>query len=162
RPGSVWGVGAARQLHGPELSYNNLLDFSAALGLLLEFHEPAAVVVKHANPCGASTAADVGTAFQQARASDPVSIYGGILGVTRPIERSFVERLSGLLLEILFAPAVAMDALDDLKQTKRKLRVLEVPCDRGRWPARPLEWRSVWGGLLVQEADLVDLEPAML
>jgi phosphoribosylaminoimidazolecarboxamide formyltransferase/IMP cyclohydrolase len=162
RPGSAWGVGAARQLHGPELSHNNLLDFSAALGLLLEFDEPAAVAIKHANPCGAATGADVGTAFQRARDSDPVSIYGGIVGVNRPIDRPFVERLSGLLLEILFAPAFEADALDELRQTKRKLRVLEVPCDRRSWPARPLEWRSVWGGLLVQEADLVDLEPAML
>jgi len=157
-----WGVGAVRQLHGPELSYNNLLDLSGALGLLLEFEEPAAVAIKHTNPCGVATALDVVTAFERARASDPVSIYGGIVGVNRPVNRGLVERLSGLLLEILFAPAFEAEALEELRRTKKKLRVLEVPCTpRGR-PSHPREWRSVWGGLLAQEADLVDLDPGAL
>jgi phosphoribosylaminoimidazolecarboxamide formyltransferase/IMP cyclohydrolase len=78
--GLALGVGAARQLHGPELSYNNLLDFSAALGLLLEFEEAAAVVIKHTNPCGVAVGPDPLTALERARASDPVSIYGGIVG----------------------------------------------------------------------------------
>ncbi len=160
--GPAFGVGAARQLHGPELGYNNLLDLAAALGLLLEFEEPAAVVIKHTNPCGAAVGPDVRTALERARASDPVSIYGGIVGVNRPVERDLLPVLAGVLLEILFAPGYAPDALEDLRRTKKKLRVIEVPLDRTGWPAPLLEVRSVPGGLLVQDADLADLDPAAL
>jgi phosphoribosylaminoimidazolecarboxamide formyltransferase/IMP cyclohydrolase len=156
------GLAAARQLHGPELSYNNLLDLAGALGLLLELDGPGAVVVKHTNPCGAAVGPDVLTAFERARASDPVSIYGGIVGVNRPVDGRLVEALSGILLEILFAPAFEPDALDALRQTKKKLRVLTVPVERDAAVAPPLELRSVPGGLLVQEADLVDLDPGAL
>jgi phosphoribosylaminoimidazolecarboxamide formyltransferase/IMP cyclohydrolase len=157
--GPALGLGAARQLHGPELSYNNLLDLSAALGLLLEFEEPAAVVVKHTNPCGAAVGPDVVTAFERARASDPVSIYGGIVGVNRPVDVPLLPALGGILLEILFAPGFTPAALEELRRTKKKLRVFEVPGDRQGWPARPVELRSVLGGLLVQESDLADLDP---
>lgn len=156
------GPTGARQLHGPELSYNNLLDLSGALALLAEFEEPAAVVIKHTNPCGAAVGPDVVTAFERARASDPVSIYGGIVGVNRPVDRHLVDALAGILLEVLFAPAFETDALDALRETKKRLRVLEVPCDPRSWAVRPLEVRSVLGGLLVQEADLADLDPGAL
>ena len=157
--GSLLGagaLGALRQLHGPELSYNNLLDLAGARGLLLEFAEPAAVVVKHTNPCGAAVGSDVVAAFDRARASDPVSIYGGIVGVNRPVDRRLVEALAGILLEILFAPGFEPDALDELRRTKKKLRVLEVPVGQPAADALPLELRSVPGGLLVQESDLVE------
>ncbi len=156
------GLGALRRLHGPELSYNNLLDLAGGLGLLLEFSEPAAVVVKHTNPCGAAVGPDVVAAFERARASDPVSIYGGIVGVNRPVDRRLVDTLAGILLEILFAPSFEPDALDELRRTKKKLRVLEVSL--GRPPAGPpvLEVRSVPGGILIQEADLVALDPVTL
>jgi phosphoribosylaminoimidazolecarboxamide formyltransferase/IMP cyclohydrolase len=157
--GPAHGLGAARQLHGPELSYNNLLDLSAALGLLLEFEEPAAVVIKHTNPCGAAVGPDVVTAFERARASDPVSIYGGIVGVNRPVDVSLLPALGGILLEILFAPGFTPAALEELRRTKKKLRVFEVPGDRQGWPGRPVELRSVLGGLLVQEPDLAALDP---
>jgi phosphoribosylaminoimidazolecarboxamide formyltransferase/IMP cyclohydrolase len=153
------GLGALRQLHGPELSYNNLLDLAAALGLLIEFTEPVAVVVKHTNPCGAAAGSDLVTAFERARASDPVSIYGGVVGVNRPVDRRLVAALAGILLEILFAPAFEPDALEELRRTKKKLRVLEVPVGRPPAGAPSLELRSVPGGLLVQEADLVGLDP---
>jgi phosphoribosylaminoimidazolecarboxamide formyltransferase/IMP cyclohydrolase len=160
--GAPFGLGAMRPLHGPELGYNNLLDFSAALGLLLEFEEPAAVVIKHTNPCGAATAETVGAAVARAKASDPVSIYGGIVGVNRTLDMDVVKALAGIFVEILFAPAFAPDALDELRRTKRKCRVLEVPCDRGMLPARPAEYRSVIGGVLAQSVDLVDLDAAAL
>ncbi len=153
------GLGALRQLHGPELSYNNLLDLAGALGLLVEFAEPAAVVVKHTNPCGAAVGADIGVAFKRAKASDPVSIYGGIVGVNRPVDRALVDALAGILLEILFAPAFEPAALEELRRTKKKLRVLEVSVGRPPSGAPPLELRSVPGGLLVQEADVVGLDP---
>jgi phosphoribosylaminoimidazolecarboxamide formyltransferase / IMP cyclohydrolase len=155
------GLATMKQLHGPELGYNNLLDFSAALSLLLEFEEPAAVVIKHTNPCGASRAATVGAAMVLAKASDPVSIYGGIVGVNRTLDAAVVEALAGVFVEILFAPAFAPDALDEIKRTKKRCRVFEIACDRAL-PARLAEYRSVLGGLLVQTTDLADLEPASL
>jgi len=126
--GTALGLGAAEQLHGPELSYNNLLDWSAALGLLLEFDDPAAVVIKHTNPCGVALGARVAEAMSRAKACDPVSIYGGIVGVNRRLDLATVKELSGILLEILFAPDFAMDALEELRRTKKKCRVLRLPC----------------------------------
>ena len=156
------GLGSMKQLHGPELGYNNLLDFSAALSLLLEFDEPAAVVVKHTNPCGAALGGTVGGAMVRAKASDPVSIYGGIVGVNRTLDAAVVEALAGIFVEILFAPAYAPDALAELTRTKKRCRVFEIPCDRAALPPRLAEYRSVLGGLLVQSADLADLDPGTL
>ena len=157
--GAPFGLGAMRQLHGPELGYNNLLDFSAALSLLLEFAEPAAVAIKHTNPCGVAVASTVGAAMAKAKASDPVSIYGGIVGVNRELDMAVVAELSGIFVEILFAPAFAPDAVEELRRTKKKCRVLEVPC---AVPAGVVEYRSVLGGLLAQRADVVDLNVATL
>jgi phosphoribosylaminoimidazolecarboxamide formyltransferase/IMP cyclohydrolase len=161
-PGEAYGLGAARQLHGPELGYNNLLDWSAALGLLLEFDDPAAVVVKHTNPCGVALGRGVGEAMRRAKASDPVSIYGGIVGLNRTVDMEVVKELSGVLLEILFAPGYAADALDELRRTKKKCRIFELPCARADYPARLDELRSVLGGILVQEADAADLDAGAL
>src|SRR5438128_2484150 len=152
---------AMKQLHRPELGYNNLLDFSAALSLLLEFAEPAAIVIKHTNPCGAARAATVGGAMALAKASDPVSIYGGIVGVNRILDAAVVQALAGVFVEILFAPSFAPGALEEIKRTKKKCRVFEISCDRPL-PARLPEYRGVLGGLLVQTTDLADLEPANL
>jgi phosphoribosylaminoimidazolecarboxamide formyltransferase/IMP cyclohydrolase len=102
---------------------------------------------------------DIVTAFGRARASDPVSIYGGVVGVNRPVDRALVDALAGILLEILFAPAFEPDALEELRRTKKKLRVLELSVGRPPAGAAPLEVRSVPGGLLVQEADVVGLDP---
>jgi len=156
------GLGSMRQLHGPELGYNNLLDFSAALSLLLEFDRPAAVVIKHTNPCGAALGDTVGAAMLRAKASDPVSIYGGIVGVNRTLDAAVVGALAGIFVEILFAPSYTPDALEELKRTKKRCRVFEVSCDRGALPPRLAEYRSVLGGLLAQTADLDDLDPAAL
>ena len=156
------GLSAATRLHGPELSYNNLLDWSAALGLLLEFDDPAAVVIKHTNPCGVATGQSVGEATRKAKACDPVSIYGGIVGVNRRVDLEVVKELSGILLEILFAPAYEPAALEEIRRTKKKCRVFQLPCARADYPARMHEIRSVWGGTLLQEADLTDLDPAAL
>ena len=160
--GPAWGLAVLEPLHGPELSYNNLLDFSAALALLAEFDEPAAVVVKHTNPCGAAVGASVGEAMLKAKASDPVSIYGGIVGVNRRLDLAVVEALSGIFVEILFAPDYADDALAELKRTKKKARVFRVPCDRAGWPEHDVEYRSVLGGLLAQSPDRPDLGEHLL
>jgi phosphoribosylaminoimidazolecarboxamide formyltransferase/IMP cyclohydrolase len=156
------GLAGLKQLHGPELGYNNVLDFSAALGLLLEFDDPAAVVIKHTNPCGAALGRSVGEAMERAKACDPVSIYGGIVGVNRTLDQAVVQALGGIFVEILFAPAFDPQALEELRRTKKKCRVFEVPCDRTALPPRLPEYRSVLGGLLAQSADLADLEPGQL
>jgi len=156
------GLSAATQLHGPELSYNNLLDWSAALSLLLEFDDPAAVVIKHTNPCGVALGQSAGEAVRKAKACDPVSIYGGIVGVNRAVDLEVVKELSGILLEILFAPAYEPDALEEIRRTKKKCRVFQLPSTRRDYPARLQEVRSVWGGVLLQDADLTDLDPAAL
>jgi phosphoribosylaminoimidazolecarboxamide formyltransferase/IMP cyclohydrolase len=152
------GLAGMKQLHGPELGYNNVLDFSAALGLLLEFDEPAAVVIKHTNPCGTALGRTVGEAMARAKACDPVSIYGGIVGVNRTLDMAVVQELAGIFVEILFAPAFAPDALEELRRTKKKCRVFEVPGDRAALPPRLAEYRSVLGGLLAQSCDLADLD----
>jgi phosphoribosylaminoimidazolecarboxamide formyltransferase/IMP cyclohydrolase len=157
-----FGLATMKQLHGPELGYNNLLDFSAALALLLEFDDPAAVVIKHTNPCGAAVAPSVGEAMERAKASDPVSIYGGIVGVNRTLDMAVVRALTGIFVEILFAPAYGADALDELARTKKKCRVFAVPCDRRVLPAGVPEYRSVLGGLLAQSMDQTDLDPSAL
>ena len=151
------GLAGMKQLHGPELGYNNVLDFSAALGLLLEFDEPAAVVIKHTNPCGTALGGTVGEAMARAKACDPVSIYGGIVGVNRTLDMAVVQELAGIFVEILFAPAFTPDALEALRRTKKKCRVFEVPDARARLPVRLAEYRSVLGGLLAQSTDLADL-----
>jgi phosphoribosylaminoimidazolecarboxamide formyltransferase/IMP cyclohydrolase len=156
------GLGAMRQLHGPELGYNNLLDFSAALGLLLELDDPAAVVIKHTNPCGVALGASVGDAMAKAKASDPVSIYGGIVGVNRVLDMPVVRELAGIFVEILFAPGFHRDALEELERTKKKCRIFEVPCERRALPAALVEYRSVLGGLLAQTSDLEDLDESAL
>ncbi|MFQ5897703.1 MAG: bifunctional phosphoribosylaminoimidazolecarboxamide formyltransferase/IMP cyclohydrolase [Candidatus Methylomirabilia bacterium] len=156
------GVVSGRQLHGPELSYNNFLDLSAALSLLLEFDLPAAVVVKHTNPCGVGLGSSVGEALRTAKASDPVSIFGGIVGVNRPVDLAVVKELAGIFVEILFAPAYLPEALDELRRTKQKCRVMELPPDRAARPTPHMEVRSALGGLLLQEGDLGSLDEARL
>lgn len=156
------GLAAMKHLHGPELGYNNLLDFSAALSLLLEFDDPAAVVIKHTNPCGAALGRTVAEAMAKAKASDPVSIYGGIVGVNRVLDMGVVEALAGIFVEILFAASFAPDALAELRRTKKKCRVFEIPCERAALPRRMPEYRSVLGGLLAQSIDLDDLDERAL
>jgi phosphoribosylaminoimidazolecarboxamide formyltransferase / IMP cyclohydrolase len=158
---SAQGLTASLQLCGPELSFNNLLDGSAALALLLEFDEPAAVVIKHTNPCGVAVGASVADAMRRAKASDPVSIYGGIVAMNRTVDMEVVKELVGILLEMLLAPAYEQDALEELRRTKKKCRVLRAPTAR-RDDATAMEMRSVLGGLLVQEADGIDLDPSQL
>jgi len=106
--------------------------------------------------------ATVGEAMARAKACDPVSIYGGIVGVNRTLDMAVVQALAGIFVEILFAPAYEPGALDQLQRTKKKCRVFEVPCDRRALPARLPEYRSVLGGLLAQSTDQIDLDPGAL
>jgi phosphoribosylaminoimidazolecarboxamide formyltransferase/IMP cyclohydrolase len=150
-------IATARQLHGKELSYINLLDADAALALAREFGQPAVAAIKHTNPCGVGIAERIEDAYQKAYEADPVSIFGGIVAFNRPVTLPCAERMVELFLEIVIAPAFDEDALNALRR-KKNLRLLEVPFPAGdasktdRAPALGL--RSVDGGLLVQERDL--------
>jgi phosphoribosylaminoimidazolecarboxamide formyltransferase / IMP cyclohydrolase len=149
----VGTIAAARQLHGKELSYINMLDADAALELVREFDQPAVVAVKHTNPCGVGVAASIQDAYQKAYEADPVSIFGGIVAFNRPVPLPCAERMAELFLEIVIAPAFEDDALM-LLQRKKNLRLLVVPPASGEpVGASAYALRSVGGGLLVQESD---------
>jgi len=140
----------AQVLQGKELSYNNLLDLDAAYGCVRELAGPAAVIVKHTNPCGVALGEDLAAAYARARATDPVSAYGGIVAVNRPIGADLARLLSETFLECVIAPSYDPAALEILGG-KKNLRLVAT----GPWqePAPAPAVRSVSGGLLVQTAD---------
>ena len=139
------------QLHGRELSFNNLNDLSAARLVAREFELPACVIVKHANPCGVAVAGSIEQAYERALAADPVSAYGGVVVLNRPVSEALGERLAEQFVEVLFAPGYDEAALELLTQ-KPATRILE---DRERRRDNPGErdYKRVLGGLLVQERD---------
>ncbi|MBI4537279.1 MAG: bifunctional phosphoribosylaminoimidazolecarboxamide formyltransferase/IMP cyclohydrolase [candidate division NC10 bacterium] len=156
------GLASARQLHGKELSYNNLLDLHAAWELVKEFAEPTLAIIKHTNPCGVATADTLLEAFQQARATDPVSAFGGILASNRTLDAPTAEAIAATFVEAIIAPAYAPEALDVLRG-KKNLRLLELPpASLGQPADRAYEIRRVSGGFLLQEPDRLDLRPADL
>jgi phosphoribosylaminoimidazolecarboxamide formyltransferase/IMP cyclohydrolase len=142
------------KLHGRALSFNNVLDLDAARRLLAEFDEPAAVIVKHNNPCGVAIAEDVATAYRNALACDPMSAFGGVIALNQPVGPGLAERLHENFIEVLIAPAFDADALEVLKQ-KESIRLLEDTEQRG-YDMRERDVKRVRGGLLVQEPDRVD------
>jgi phosphoribosylaminoimidazolecarboxamide formyltransferase/IMP cyclohydrolase len=139
------------QLHGRELSYNNLSDLDGARRLLREFTLPACVVVKHANPCGAAVAATLEEAYERALASDPVSAYGGVVVLNRPVSAALGARLAEQFVEVLLAPGYDEEALGALRQ-KPATRILDDRERRGETPGER-DYRRVLGGLLVQDRD---------
>ncbi|HXJ21084.1 MAG TPA: bifunctional phosphoribosylaminoimidazolecarboxamide formyltransferase/IMP cyclohydrolase [Polyangia bacterium] len=140
----------AEVLQGKELSYNNLLDLDAAMRLCAEFSAPAAAVIKHNNPCGAAIAEGILEAYRRARDTDPVSAFGGIVAVNRPVDGELARELSETFLECVIAPDYAPDALA-LLAAKKNLRLLESPIAVDA--AASFELRSVAGGFLVQTRD---------
>ena len=145
-------LASAEQLHGKALSYNNINDANAALAIVKEFSEPAAVAVKHMNPCGVGIGSSASEAFQKAYAADPVSIFGGIVALNRPVDELTAQRLNDIFLEIVLAPDFSPEALEILTR-KKNIRLLKL----GQFSAaRKRVWRyqSVEGGLLVQEEDV--------
>ncbi|HEY4428129.1 MAG TPA: bifunctional phosphoribosylaminoimidazolecarboxamide formyltransferase/IMP cyclohydrolase [Solirubrobacteraceae bacterium] len=141
-----------QQLHGKELSFNNLLDLSAARELVEELDGPACAIVKHNNPCGCAVAASGLEAYERAFACDPLSAYGGVIAVNREIDRAWAERLAEQFIEVLLAPGYEPAALEVL-QVKKNVRLLALP----DWPEplRELESKAVIGGELVQTHDVV-------
>jgi phosphoribosylaminoimidazolecarboxamide formyltransferase / IMP cyclohydrolase len=139
------------RLHGRELSFNNLNDLSAARLLVREFELPACVIVKHANPCGVAVSGSIEQAYERALAADPVSAYGGVVVLNRPVSEALGERLAEQFVEVLFAPGYDDAALARLRE-KPAVRILE---DSERRLSNPGErdYRRVLGGVLVQERD---------
>ncbi|QDT39300.1 bifunctional phosphoribosylaminoimidazolecarboxamide formyltransferase/IMP cyclohydrolase [Stratiformator vulcanicus] len=150
-------LAAAEQLHGKELSYNNLLDLDAALNLIREFDDPASAVLKHTNPCGCGTAESLKEAFTRAYAGDPVSAFGSIIGFNRAVDAETAEALCepGRFVEAIIAPGFDADAIELLttKPTwKKNVRLMKLPGLRE--PRRgDRDYRRVTGGLLVQDRD---------
>ncbi len=152
-------VAFSKVLQGKELSYNNLLDLDAALGLVLEFPEqPCAVIIKHNTPCGVALDASLERAYRTARAADEVSAFGGIVALNREVDAVCAQALAETFLEAVIAPSYSADALQVLS-AKKNLRLLEAGPALASAQARPrvqLEARSVSGGLLLQDKDAVE------
>ncbi|MGH8903442.1 MAG: bifunctional phosphoribosylaminoimidazolecarboxamide formyltransferase/IMP cyclohydrolase [Egibacteraceae bacterium] len=155
--GAGWGLGSARQLGGNPLSYNNLLDADAAWAVVRDFDEPCVAIVKHTNPAGLAVARSLADAYPRALAGDPLSAFGGIVAVNRPLEEATARQIVEVFTEVVVAPSFSDAALEVLR-TKRNLRLLEIT--RPDRSGRPLETRTVSGGLLVQEADVAAEDPS--
>lgn len=139
-----------KQLHGKELSFNNYADLETACRIVSGFDQPAAVVVKHANPCGFGVGETPEQAYHRALATDPVSSYGGIVGLNRPVDEATAGTLAEIFLECIVAPAFSPEALARLKK-KKNLRLLEATL--GEHPGSAWDIRTAAGGYLVQESD---------
>jgi phosphoribosylaminoimidazolecarboxamide formyltransferase/IMP cyclohydrolase len=140
------------QLHGKELSFNNLLDLSSARELVEEFEEPACAILKHNNPCGCALGESGQIAYERAFACDPLSAFGGVIAVNRPVDRAFAEVLSEQFVEVLLAPGFNQEALEVLTR-KKNVRLLEL----AEWHKQPagVEEKPVLGGVLAQTRDVV-------
>jgi phosphoribosylaminoimidazolecarboxamide formyltransferase/IMP cyclohydrolase len=154
--GSGLGIAGARQLQGKELSFNNLVDLDACWELVQEFDEPAAIIMKHTNPCGAATGSTILEAYLKALACDPLSAYGGVLGINREVEIEAAQEIAKLFVEAIAAPAFSPAARERFA-AKKNLRLIEVHSA----PARPVV-KHVSGGLLVQDADTGRIDAAAL
>ena len=149
-------VSEARQIQGKELSFNNIVDAHAALELVKEFRETVAVAVKHTNPCGVATStSSLADAFRKCRASDPVSIFGGIVGFNREVDPETAGEMKDVFLEIVIAPSFSEEAKKLFGSSKRlqNVRLLEVPWAT-KYQAAGLDMKKVTGGMLVQDRDL--------
>lgn len=135
------------QLHGKELSYNNLLDLDAAIRLSHAFAGPAAAVIKHTNPCGVARASSASGALRDAIAADPLSAFGGIIGINREFDSDCAAITGEMFLEVIVAPSFSSEALETLKKKKNLRLVTAGP------PAATLDFRSATGGLLAQGPD---------
>ncbi|PRO40242.1 bifunctional phosphoribosylaminoimidazolecarboxamide formyltransferase/IMP cyclohydrolase [Bacillus sp. LLTC93] len=157
---SKGSLATATQLHGKELSYNNIKDADAALQIVREFTEPAAVAVKHMNPCGVGTGETIAEAFDRAFKADETSIFGGIVALNREVDKQTAEVLHTIFLEIVIAPSFSQEALEVLTAKKNlRLLTLDVEADLEK---KEKQLTSVHGGLLVQDIDTYGLDEATI
>jgi phosphoribosylaminoimidazolecarboxamide formyltransferase/IMP cyclohydrolase len=154
--GSGKGVAGAKQLQGKELSYNNIVDLDACWELVSEFDETAVAIIKHTNPCGASTGSTVLEAYKRALEADPVSAFGGVIGINREVDGDAAEEIAKLFVEAIVAPSFTKEALERFA-AKKNLRLVQiVPAEASRM------LKQVSGGLLVQDADQLRVTEAEL
>jgi phosphoribosylaminoimidazolecarboxamide formyltransferase/IMP cyclohydrolase len=145
--GSGLGIAGSTQWQGKELSYNNLVDLDACWELVQEFDEPAVIIVKHTNPCGAATGESILEAYKKALECDPISAFGGVIGINREVDGAAAEEIGKLFVEAIAAPGFSVEARERFS-AKRNLRLVEVKAA----PVKPVV-KNVSGGLLVQDAD---------
>jgi phosphoribosylaminoimidazolecarboxamide formyltransferase/IMP cyclohydrolase len=145
--GSGTGVAGAKQLQGKELSYNNLVDLDACWDLAQDFTDPAVAIIKHTNPCGAATATSILDAYTKALSTDPVSAFGGVIGVNREIDEAAAEEIAKLFVEAIAAPAFSAGALARFAAKKNLRLVVVKPAAHAR------VFKQVSGGMLLQDAD---------
>ena len=151
------GLANAEQLHGKEMSYNNYVDVDAAWRAASDFADPAVAIIKHANPCGIAVVADgsenaIAQAHSRALACDPVSAFGGVVAVNRPVTAPLAEQIAEVFTEVVLAPAFDEEALPILMR-KKNIRLLRMPAEVN---TDPIEFRGISGGILAQSRDLLD------
>jgi len=154
--GSGKGVANGQQLQGKELSYNNIVDLQAAWDLAQEFEEPVVAIIKHTNPCGTAVAPTLSGAYKRALECDPVSAFGGVIGVNRPIDAETATEMAKLFLEVIAAPGFDTAALE-IFAAKKNLRLVEVVPMEQKWVLK-----NASGGVLLQENDMRPLTEADL
>jgi phosphoribosylaminoimidazolecarboxamide formyltransferase/IMP cyclohydrolase len=148
-------LGHFQQLHGKELSYNNIADADAAWECVRQFNEPACVIVKHANPCGVAIAESIYEAYLKAFRTDPTSAFGGIIAFNHRVDAATAEAVSSQFVEVLLAPAFDSEALAVFK-TKKNIRILTVALGNGQ---NDIDVKRVGGGWLIQTPDVNDVQP---
>src|SRR5882724_524116 len=154
--GSGTGVANGQQLQGKELSYNNIVDVQAAWDLAQEFDETVCAIIKHTNPCGTAIGATLAQAYQRALECDPVSAFGGVIGVNRVIDGDAAEEMAKLFLEVIAAPGFG-EAAKAKFAAKKNLRLVEIKHAPQKWVLK-----NVSGGILLQDADVRTLGDADL
>ena len=158
-PAAAPGIAQAEQIHGKAMSYNNYVDADAALRAAYDFNEPAVAIIKHNNPCGIAIASPdaadpIADAYAKAHACDPLSAYGGVIAANRPVTKGMAQAVKDIFTEVIVAPGYEPEALEIL-ETKKNLRLLVLPEGFGR---ETIEYRSISGGALFQEADRLNAE----
>ena len=157
--GTGTGIAGAKQLQGKELSYNNLVDLDACWELSQEFDSTAVAIIKHTNPCGAATGSSVLDAYQRALSSDPVSAFGGVIGINREVDAEAAEEIAKLFVEAIIAPSFSEAALARFA-AKKNLRLVQVSAAKAAGAKRVI--KQVSGGLLLQDADTGHITAAEL
>lgn len=149
---------SSRQLHGKELSFNNIIDLDAALMIANDFEETAAVIIKHTNPCGIATGSSPLEAYKKARETDPLSAFGGIIGLNEVVDAATAEEINTTFMEAVVAPGYEPEALEILKK-KKNLRIMEAKTWKKRRKFNPnrLDIKKVVGGIILQESNLIDI-----
>lgn len=154
-------IAMAKQLHGKELSFNNILDTDGALDALKEFDGPTAIIVKHATPCGIACGNSLADAYKMAYDTDPISAFGGIVALNRKLDTITAQDIASTFMEVVVAPGYDADALEILKK-KKNLRILEIGEIKNIMPEGEIDIKKVGGGILLQTKDTAKLDTSKL